>query len=66
MYAPDLDPIDFAMTPQERDQAAIVHLHLERNRCTRNTHDKAADEAAARGNAARLGVVWPDDPPRAA
>jgi hypothetical protein len=59
--APASDALEYTLTPAESSRAAVASIALERNRRQQNARDKAAAEAAARGNDARLGVTW-DEP----
>ncbi len=54
-------PIDMVLTPRERDRVALYKLFTERRRRQINAQDKARQDAVERGEAARLGVVWPED-----
>lgn len=36
---PPDEPLDFSLTPRERDGAKIIELHLERNRREQNRRD---------------------------
>jgi hypothetical protein len=58
---PANDGLDYTLTPTERTCAAIASIAIERNRRQQNARDKAAMQAASRGNDARLGVNW-DEP----
>jgi hypothetical protein len=58
---PANDGLDYTLTSTERTSAAIASIALERNRRQQNARDKAAMQAALRGNDARLGVNW-DEP----
>lgn len=52
-------PIDYTMTPAERDRAKIASIDLERQRRERNKADADRDLV-------KLGVVFTDDGPEAA
>ena len=41
----DLPPIDFVLTPQERDHAAWARIELERQRREQNERDGAREAA---------------------
>ena len=41
----DLPPIDFVLTPKERDHAAWVRAHLEKLRREQNERDGAREAA---------------------
>lgn len=48
---PNVDGIDFVLTPQERDQAALAAVHLEQRRRELNRRDTAqsVSDALVRG-----------------
>jgi len=48
MTRPDLPPIEFVLTPNERAQAAIVACRLEHNRREQNARDAQRREPARR------------------
>jgi hypothetical protein len=54
-------PVEFDLTPQERDRAKVVSIELERHRREQNKREAQQAKAAALGNANRLGVTWADD-----
>lgn len=47
----DLPPIDFVLTPQDRDRAALAKLHLEAHR--RRENERNAFQALARWDGER-------------